>query len=233
MVVKLCTCLLCIHFGSLLAFPFRNDLISSVFLYLTRFKFKWMCECTCIKIVACTIYEHKPNAKWYFETLSKKETPVQRKTGGREEEWVRERELHELWSVFISHSRVDFVSCLLLLRLFSWFICWTARYSSLVPKVSEYGDLPYLFIHFFVCLAFAHSLSICFVYTAFLLSLNPFSIFCFVDINIQYIIHSRSALHSKRRSDEETNEERERERKTYGEQIFLRTIQITISVVWC
>lgn len=80
--------------------------------------------------------------------------------------------------------------------------------------------------------SFAGSLSICFVYTVCLLSLNSFSIFCFVDVI--YAVYYSFTLNSVRaHTPFKTSQRREKERrkKANDEQIFLRTIQITISVV--
>lgn len=159
MVVELCTCLLCIHFDSLLAFPFRNDFFR---LSLALFKFNWMCVfvCKCIKIVACTIYEHKPNAKWYFETLSKnRETPVQRKRRRRsgrqnhERRRKRKREGHMNCSnvVFLLiHALISSLVCHCCDCFLGLFVELLVTHLSLL--LARYGDLPYLFIHFLLLL---------------------------------------------------------------------------------
>lgn len=119
MVVKLCTCLLCV-FSSILSwlsrFGFEFLIFRFFFLHLHR--------------VACTIYEHKPNAKWYFETLSKKVRRRRRWQQQQQHLYQRWRKRHTNLSVFFFFIHALISS--LVRFCYDCFLgdCWTARYSS-------------------------------------------------------------------------------------------------------
>lgn len=153
--------------------------------------------------------------------------PVGRKSGraGERAAWI-------VICVFFSHSRVDFVSCLLLLRLFSWFICWTARYSSLVPKVYPSMAIcrTYLFNFFRLSCALA-------LLTRSFIRWLALNLFCAhsISVVIEFIFHPLFRRHNIRsvvlfiharlwahtHSPFETSQRRE-EKKTYDEQIFCK-----------
>lgn len=168
----------------------------------------------------------------------KKETP----SSWKEE---RESEPHELWSVsfFLIHALISSLVCYCCDCFLGLFVELLVTHLSFLKCIRVWRFAVLIYSIFFVCLA----LSPCSLAHPFIrwLALN---LFCAhgISVVIEFIFHLLFRRHNIRsvvlfiharlwahtHSPFETSQRRE-EKKTYDEQFFVRTIQITISLLWC